>query len=184
MDFAFLLSYGALWILVAVQTLVLLGLVAAVHRLTQGRSSVAMLAEEQSRMIGEMLPAFQVVDHRGTRIDSAEFRGKNTVLLFVSPSCQGCVRALDDLAPFSRRGDVIVLCRGDSSECEQLTARHSLKVPVGLDVDSRVSAMLHINGVPTAVVVDREGRIRSYGSSPDLGLETEAVAAIESREAS
>lgn len=179
MDIAFLLSYGALWVLVVLEILVLLGLIQAVHRLQQAGSSMATESDGQSTMIGKYLPGFQVVDRRGLQIDSIGFRGRNVVLLFVSPTCKGCARVLDNLAPLSRRGEVIVLCRGSNRECEQLARQHSLTIPVGLDVDDKVSDLLHINGVPTAVVIDPEGRIRSYGY-PEFGAEAEAVAAVGS----
>lgn len=180
MDMAFLLSYGALWIFVGVETLVLLGLVHAVHRLAQeGPSGGATSPDERTAMVGKQLPEFQVVAQKGLRLNSTDFRGRRIVLLFVSPSCRGCARVLDDLTPFNQRGEVIVLCRGDGAECEQLTARHSLKVPVGLDVESKVSGLLRVNGVPTAVVIDPEGRIRSYGY-PEFGADTEALAPAES----
>ncbi len=166
MDIAFLVSYGALWLLVCVDTLVLLGLVHAVHRLSivaQNGSASFVSADGRSTMIGQQLPPFQVIDVHGLRIDSNRFRGRNTVLLFVSPSCPGCARALDDLTLFERRGEVIVLCRGDNGDCEQMVKKHSLRVPVALDADSRVSNLLHINALPTAVVVDKNGRIGSYG---------------------
>jgi peroxiredoxin len=162
-DAAFLLSYVVLWLLVAVETLVLIGLVHAVHRMAGEGSAKPAPPDERSAMVGQQLPRFTVMTQDGRQVDSNQFLGRPTVLLFVSPDCGACASVLGNLGPFNRRGEVFVMCHGDRRECERLTARHSLKVPVGVDDEKAISSLLHVNGFPTAVAVDSEGRIRSFG---------------------
>jgi len=161
-DVAFLFSYGALWALVCIESLVLVGMVQAFHR-HQNEAPNAYPDDAASQLIGSPLPQFQFRDQRGVVFQSAELRGQKTVLLFVSPRCPGCAEVLNDLRPVASRGKVIIFCRGPLDECRELAAKHFLEVPIVHDIDFNISAQLHIDRVPTAVSVDSEGRIVSYG---------------------
>jgi peroxiredoxin len=156
------LSYVALWLLVAVNSLVLLGVVQAVYRLRQASPGPVETIDE-SGMIGQRLPIFDVVTIDGRRIHSEQFEGHKTVLLFVAPGCAKCREALDDRTLFTSRGELIVICQGNKRECEQLSIQHSLRVPVALDSERKVGALLRVPTTPTAVLVNQTGRITSFG---------------------
>lgn len=154
-----------LWILVVIETLVLLGLVQTMHRVqAEIRPKASDSVDESKVLLGKMVPDFETADVRGNLVSSRGLRGKKTVLVFVSPVCRECVRLLQDLGPFKRRGDeILVICRGDSQDCQRLPEKYALSVPVVPDAGDKISRLLQIDGVPMAVVIGKEGRIASYG---------------------
>jgi peroxiredoxin len=162
LDPVLVVSYAALWLLVAVNSLVLLGLVQAVYRLRQASPGPVATVDE-SGMIGRQVPPFDVVTIDGKYIHSEQFEGHKTVLLFVAPGCAKCREALDDRTLFTSRGDLIVICQGDKADCEQLSIRHALRVPVAMDSERKVGALLRVPTTPTAVLINRSGRITSFG---------------------
>lgn len=161
---AFLPTYVALWLLVFGQGLVILGLVRTVYELrVKGGDS-----EGGERWRGHKLPDFVAADLSERRVSTADYSGRKLALLFVSPNCVSCTTTLEEAAglKFKADGNVVVVCRADRRSCASLVAEHGLDqlgVPVIADEDLEISRLLDINAVPTAVLVNEEGRIASYG---------------------
>ncbi|MEK9138709.1 MAG: redoxin domain-containing protein [Bacteroidota bacterium] len=162
----FQLSYAALWILVILHSLVLLGVVGIVYQFKQSGSipSSAELAP------GIEAPEFSATDLEGIAISSTQYAGRRTVLLFVSPSCRECTDALGDMTYLKRKaqGNAIVICRAERDECIRLTQQHRLDVPVIADEDNRISLLYRVILVPTAVLISEDARILSYGVPSEL----------------
>lgn len=156
---SFYISYGALWILVILQSLILLGLVQVVHQL-QKTSRTAGSFE------GKEAPEFSAMDLSGVAITQTNFTGRLTGLLFVSTSCQACLETLqDDLEYLYRKaqGNVIVICQAGRRDCANLVEQFGLTVPVVADEDNHISQLYGISSVPTVVFVNADNRILSYG---------------------
>jgi len=155
----FYVSYGALWILVISQSLILLGLVQVVHQLRKTGATAGSFE-------GKEAPEFSAKDLSGVAITSANFTGRLTGLLFVSTSCQACLETLqDDIEYLYRKaqGNIIVICRAERQDCAQLVEQYGLAVPVVADEDNHISQLYGITAVPTVVFVNAENRILSYG---------------------
>src|SRR6266508_707897 len=90
----FVLSYVALWALVVLQALVLIGLTRAVYELRYHP------ADPPSRQ-GSPAPDFSAVDLSGSPVSAGSLRGKPAVLLFVSPNCPSCMVSLAELRPLA-----------------------------------------------------------------------------------
>jgi|SRR5262252_8623343 len=163
---AFTLSYLALWGLVVFQSLVLVGLVHSVYLLQKAPSTVGIPpGSSDGDLIGQAAPAIGGVDLQGAAVDSVEFGGRLTALLFVSPTCRSCTVTLDELEALKSKvkGSVIIVCRAERHECLGLAEKYRSDVPVVVDKDLTVSKRFHVSTVPTAVVIDKDGRIQSYG---------------------
>lgn len=155
----FYISYGALWIFVILQSLILLGLVQVVHQLRTAGATA-------SSFEGKQAPEFTAKDLSGAAITSANFSGRLTGLLFVSANCQACLETLqDDLEYLYRKaqGNVIVICQAGRTDCAHLVEQYGLAVPMVADEDNHISQMYGITAVPTVVFVNADNRILSYG---------------------
>ncbi len=165
MSTAFYLSYGALWILVGFQGLVMIGLTRIVSR-RSGELSV------DPNVLGRKAPDFVGVDTRGVTFDSRGSRDRTRALLFVSPTCEGCSVTLDELGALAQKaeGQLVVVCRGAEAPCRRLAEAYELGLPVLVDDDQEISNLYEITGVPTAVLIDESNRVKSHGQ-PKRGEE-------------
>ncbi|HKY55673.1 MAG TPA: redoxin domain-containing protein [Anaerolineales bacterium] len=154
----FYLSFAALWILVILHSLILLRVVRIVYQLQQTASSSGKLS-------GKEAPDFTSVDLSGVAISSTDFLGHLTLLLFVSPSCQSCMTTLEDMEylNYKAQGNVIVICRAGREDCARLAEQYKVTVPVVADEDDDISRLYAISSVPTAILINADRRIQSYG---------------------
>lgn len=155
----FYISYGALWILVILQSLILLGLVQVVHQLRKTGATA-------NSFEGKEAPEFSAEDLSGVAITNGNFTGHLTGLLFLSTSCQACLETLQNDIDYlynKAQGNIIVICRSERQDCAQLVDQYGLAVPVVADEDNHISQLYGITAVPTVVFVSAENRILSYG---------------------
>lgn len=167
----FVVSYVGLWIVVIVQTLILLGVTRSLYQL---RSEVT----ETPSLKGRPAPPFSAVDIWGEPVSSDSIRGTATVMLFVSPDCSTCSVTLEELKPLvnDKRRDLVVVCGGQSNACRQLALDYGLTVPVVADEDDELLRLFEISGSPSAVRISAEGVIESHGE-PARGELFEELAA-------
>lgn len=188
MSTSFVLSYAALWVLVIFQSLLLIGLVKAVHRLKRAE---ALRQRDPGEFRGREVPQFIAVDVAGGEVNSADFERTLTALLFVSPDCRSCSLTLAEMNALKLKanGNVVVICRGGRDQCRELGERYELAVPVLVDSDLEISALFSVTSVPTAVLVNEDNRIQSYGHPmrggelEDLFSEDDNAAVPDIREA-
>lgn len=164
MNAPFYLSYAVLWTMVILLSSVLVGLVRAVYRLQQ-EASAAGLARSNGHMRGRLAPKFSGIGVSGEPIQSSDFAGRLTGLLFVGPECSACEMTLSDLDALKTKTEhnLVVVCRADHDECTELSNRYGLTNPVVVDRDLAISDLFEITGVPTAVLIGEDGHITSYG---------------------
>lgn len=155
-----LVSYVALWVVAAFQTLMLLGLTHAVHALRQEGAS-----DDAEEWRGRSIPDFSAVDLAGGAVSPATLAGRAAVLLFVSPNCPSC--AISPAEVHVLAGDparqLVVVCRAGRDDCARFAVRHDLAGPVVADEAGTVTELFGVSRPPTAVRVDAEGIVESYG---------------------
>jgi hypothetical protein len=122
--------------------------------------------EPPGLLVGESAPTFDLRDLYGRRhaLDELLARGLPLALVFSDPGCAGCtavapvLQRLDDEAGKSL--EIALITRGGAAENLPLVAglrpRHVL-----LQQDSELSDGYRIGGVPSATIVDPNGRIAS-----------------------
>lgn len=160
----FTASYGLLWGLVIVQGALLLGVVRKLYLLQRfGLRDNAPLTTAERR--GEEVPAFKVRTLAGSTVNSRDLLGTPYALAFVSPDCPSCAVSLVELQALELKaqGRVFVVCRSTPDACDDLVRKHSVVSTVILDSDNALSESLGVRTVPSAVIVDRNGRIQSVG---------------------
>ena len=165
MSSAFYVSYGLLWALLLFQSMLLLGLTQKVYRLPGARPAEAPQLPSSGALSGQPMPSFAAADLSGREIESHEFLGQATTIIFVSPSCSSCAVTLDELAVLSDRanGSVLVVCRSSPARCQRIRELYGIDVPVVSDTEFRISRLFGVTTVPTAVIVDDEGIVQRYG---------------------
>jgi peroxiredoxin len=168
MDIPFYFSYAALWILVVLQGLILLGLVRVVYQLQRAGDAAPADSNVVGLQSGQIAPGFNTVDLSGTPISSNDLADRLTALLFVSPNCPSCVVTLYELEAlnYKTQGNVIVICRAGREECAQLVERHKLNARTIADEDEQISRRFGVASFPKAVLIGEGYRVKSYGS-PD-----------------
>jgi len=91
-----LVSYIALWLLVIALTLIVLGLVrqlGLIHLRLGPEQNV--LTTKEGLELGSPAPDFRATDIvQGKEITLADLKGRQSVLVFVSPSCSPCLELM------------------------------------------------------------------------------------------
>lgn len=157
-------SHVALWLLVLCQTVVLIGVVRALHTL-QLRSAAGGTPISRGHLQGQPMPQFEQRDMEGALIRSQDLVGQELALLFVSPSCRACSLTLHEMDMLAHKagGNILLVCRAAEEECRQLAASYAIQTTVISDSENVISDLFEVDSVPTAVLVDEDGLITSYG---------------------
>lgn len=163
------LALGALWALVIVHSVVLLGVVHVVHSLARqplGRPGTGSFS------IGQEAPSFRARALDGQLVASDRLSGRSYGLLFVSPTCDSCRLTLSELraAVVRSAGTLFIICEGTQADCRSLIDDFGVAVPVVSDPLGAVRGRFGVSSVPTAVIVDADGRIVSVGRPDRTGL--------------
>lgn len=161
----FSISYGALWILVILLTLVVLELM---RRGTRGGS------ENEDQYIGKTnflapgtsAPTFEAPEVSSRRmVSSTALKGKSTMLVFTAAGCSVCEATAGELATFghSAKAQLVVLCSGAAAACADFAETHLPDALVLSDDQAVIAGQFRISRTPTVVQVDREWQVVRYG---------------------
>lgn len=177
MSTPFVLSHIGLWIMVLLQTFILLGLVRTVHQSGGAAPAVPATKPQAERLAGQLAPRIDAVDIHGTPVDSDDFVGALRAVLFVSPNCPNCMVTLDELNALQTKapGTVVAVCVADSEECRQMAEDLEVTIRVIPDPDEEIRNAYDVAMTPTAVLVNRRGRIVQYGHPGRDELDMDAV---------
>ena len=114
------------------------------------------------------LPALAFATADGNRRTLADYAGRGVVLNFWATWCTPCVSempALDALSRTLAAGSpamavlAVSLDRGGAGAVAPFYASHGIRsLPVLLDPHSETMAALHLDGIPTTLVIDPRGR--------------------------
>jgi peroxiredoxin len=114
------------------------------------------------RRFGQPAPAVALPDLQGQTVDLRDYRGRDTLVVFWSPSCQHCQELADDLRRWEaeppRGAPRLLLVSSGSVEANRALGFRSSIV---LDESFKVGQAFGVGGTPSAVLVDAEGRIAS-----------------------
>ena len=128
----------------------------------QGSALLGQLVEGPPRA----LPELSFTDEEGTRKSVADFAGKGLVVNFWATWCAPCVEempSLDRLQELVEREGILVLPlssdRGGASQVRGFYARTRVRnLDIWLDPQGAAGRALGVRGLPTTLVLDRQGR--------------------------
>ncbi|HEY8745519.1 MAG TPA: MauE/DoxX family redox-associated membrane protein [Chloroflexota bacterium] len=116
----------------------------------------------QGLPIGQEAPALRLPDLGGNEVDLADFRGRDTALLFWNPGCGFCQQLLPQLKQWeASRPDGAPALLVVSTGTVEANAAHGLASPVLLQNGFAAGSVFGANGTPSAVLVDRAGNVAS-----------------------
>jgi thiol-disulfide isomerase/thioredoxin/uncharacterized membrane protein YphA (DoxX/SURF4 family) len=112
--------------------------------------------------IGERIPEFSLSDLDGNEVASSGLSGKVTLAAFWSTTCPFCINMIEDLKGWydSRsegEPELLVFSDGDPEQHKAL----GLEAPILLEKEYATASKLGMNGTPSAVLIDGNGRIAS-----------------------
>lgn len=118
-----------------------------------------------SGLAGKPAPVFTLVDDRGAAVSLAAYRGKVVVLNLWASWCPPCRAEMPDLQRFSaayaRRGVVVIgINQGESAQRARAYASSlGIAFPIWLDENQRYGRVFTVLGMPTTVIVGRDGNV-------------------------
>ncbi len=132
-------------------------------------SSVAESARTSAAQ-GEKAPDFTLEDLNGSSISLADFYGKKSVLLICTTTwCPHCVTIIPDLkdiySKYNSKGlEVIAIYINEpENKVRTFKQKYSLPYTILLDPNGEAATVYRIRGVPTLMLIDRNGIIKYRG---------------------
>src|SRR5215213_4041502 len=127
-----------------------------------GKVHAAAPTVEAAQKVGEEAPEVKLPDLEGNTVELADFRGEETLMLFWNPGCGFCQQMLPDLkewevASHEDAPKLLVVSAGS----EEANREMGLASPVLLDQQFAVGRAFGASGTPSAVLVDKEGKVAS-----------------------
>jgi thiol-disulfide isomerase/thioredoxin/uncharacterized membrane protein YphA (DoxX/SURF4 family) len=128
--------------------------------------------------VGARAPVLALRDPAGEPV-SLTTPDRDTLVLFWNPRCGFCQQMLDDLRALERSQSpatprLVLVSSGSAAENEA----HALTAPIALESEFAVGTAFGASGTPSAIVVDRDGRIASglaVGAPQVMALATTPV---------
>lgn len=116
------------------------------------------------------IPSFTLPDINGNQVSIEQWRGHMVLLTFWTSWCNYCREEMPYLNRFNhiagRYGWAVVSVNITSKERSinnvlNYVQKENLNFPVLLDIDGKVANELGIRVLPTSLIIDREGKIKS-----------------------
>ncbi|MDQ3864544.1 MAG: TlpA family protein disulfide reductase [Actinomycetota bacterium] len=129
-------------------------------------STTAHATQEESRPaaleVGDPVPEVRLPGLMGEEVSLADLKGRKTLLLFWSTECSFCQQMLPDLkeleaTPPADAPEILIVSDGTEEDNRQM----GLQSSVVLDHEYAVEDAFGVEGTPSAVLVDEEGRMAS-----------------------
>lgn len=115
-----------------------------------------------SLTIGQNLPDFSLEDVSGQTVTPENLHGKKTLITFWSLGCGYCTQMLDELREWDKtkgqdEPNLLLLSSGDKEKNREL----DIKGNIVLDDERILSQKLGMDGTPSAVLINEEGKVVS-----------------------
>jgi len=152
---------------------------------------VAIAGDELSRLklsragAGTPLPSFELTTVDGKTIDFSQLRGKVVVLNFWATWCGPCKEEMPALDRLSRRFDprdvaiLTITTEHERTSIQQFMKQLDSALPVLFDEQRDVSLAFMVRGLPTTVLVAKNGTIVARAVGPREWDGPDAVSLIE-----
>ncbi len=166
-----MISIIALWVLVLIETGLVLLLLKTLGKLQQ-QGGLAPRKQEVSPFadrglaLGTRTPDFEVVDHDGQAVRLGDSIGYWCILTFISPECHACENTIGALNIVLQDGlDIKVLVIGGTAREANYTyaIKHNASMPILTPDPDLAKEIYLVRGVPFTYIIDDTGTIRAKG---------------------
>ena len=121
---------------------------------------------------------FTLEDLNGNTVKLSDFKDRGVLLVFTTTWCSYCRKEIPRLkelyAKYKEKGLEIINIdiQGSKDKVSEYTLKHRLPYTVLLDKDGKVASMYGVRGVPTKVLISKNGTIVCFACrSIDIMLE-------------
>lgn len=163
----FYLSYGALWVLLLVQGLLLLMLYRHFGLVTLGTEEGV---KRDGLAVGEFAPAFQGIDTGGEHREWDRHPHHPTLLLFVTPDCAPCAQVMPAVGALRRHNpglEIAAVVPGRIDALARFVDKYHPSFACFADNGRQVFDRYRVRVTPFAFVIGVDGRIRAKGLCSD-----------------
>ena len=165
---AFSISYIVLWVLVAVLSLVVFALVRQIGVLHDRIAPTGALMLAKGLAVGEPAPVVTVSDLDGVsrNVGGARGDGRNTLVMFVSPTCPVCKVLLPVLKSSARTEhswlDILLASDGEVAKQTEFRKQNGL-ASLPYILSPTLGIAYQVNRLPYAVLLDERGLVLARG---------------------
>ncbi len=161
-------SIVALWVLVLGETALLLLLLRGLGQLrlqsktTSGVNTI--MPKDWGPAIGMQVPSFTAEDPQHRRVSLEDYQGRKQLLLFISPTCSACARAIESLNVLHQQEpdlELLVLGSTDYKANQAYVMEHQLPVPILTPEQDLAREIYDIKAIPYAFMLDEQGKVRA-----------------------
>jgi peroxiredoxin/outer membrane lipoprotein-sorting protein len=122
-------------------------------------------------MVGRRAPPFTVEQRGGDPVTLESLQGSVVILNFWATWCEPCLRGIETLdrlqREFSDQGLVLVGAGPEPADrVRNALTEQGLAVRIAEDRDGALARLYEVRGIPTTIVIDREGIIRTHVIRP------------------
>jgi cytochrome c biogenesis protein CcmG, thiol:disulfide interchange protein DsbE len=136
-------------------------------------------------LVGQRAPVFDLRDDRGAPVSLARYRGQIVVMNLWASWCPPCRAEMPDLqtvaGEYARRGVVVIgVNQGESAQRAAAFARSlGIAFPIWIDDGQQYGRVYAALGLPTTVVIDRNGTVvRGFDGPLTIGQMRSTLAQI------
>jgi thiol-disulfide isomerase/thioredoxin len=117
--------------------------------------------------IGSQVPDFTVKTIGGSPVKLSSLRGHVVMIDFWATWCPPCRKGLPDTAHIAHLGtakglDVLAISDEAPKAISSFLKRQTYTVPAYVDAGGKVESQFKITGIPTIVVIDKDGKLVSF----------------------
>jgi len=135
----------------------------------QSSTRAALSPAESDEFNGQEAPAFSVTPVKGDAVSLREFKGHPVLLNFFASWCPPCREEISSLnrlyKQYSNEGVAVIGIAVDSlltpetvGDVKPLAEKLTIPYPVAIATE-KIGKDYHFKGIPTTVVIDRDGKI-------------------------
>lgn len=166
-----IVAFAALWIVVVLLTLVVLGVLRRVIPILAQAEEALSRATEAGRhgglRAGAQVPPFSVQTLSGATLNETDLRGSPSAVLFLGHTCKACEWLVADLnvGRIPQLGALLVVVSDDARQAQAF--RSAGDIAIVAEDGGALARAFESDRTPQAFVVGEDGRIRGSGTPND-----------------